>query len=881
MNSILKFFASIKDRYIIWRIHGSSVVACLVNLLFLCLAYLFIPLETSSFNKIRNNFYYYYPQIKKDNPRVFDPLRIIIQTLFLLFIRQSPLDKTNISVFSAAVIRLFNKYAKQPFVRLTEKYTDAIYDKTVKKNVFISRRRRNLTRVLLFASFVTSALAVTQPFDLTYQFIFVILMWLIALLLRAVNNRVSLMLMIFISIIIATRYIYWRLSQTIILITPFTAFCSITLFVAEIYTYIILLLSYFQVSWVLDRKPYPLPKDLKLWPTVDIFIPTYNESLDVVSPCLLACLDLDWPKDKLKIYLLDDGSRSEFEEYCQKIGINYIKRNEHKHAKAGNINNALKITQGELIAIFDCDHIPTRAFLQMTCGWMVHDKNIALVQTPHHFYSEDPFEKNLKLNGRLPAENALFHDFIQKGNDTWNATMFCGSCAVIRRAPLEEIGGIAVETVTEDAHTSLRLNRRGYSSAFISMPLAAGLATESLADHINQRIRWARGMIQIFRIDNPLLGKGLTIPQRLCFTNAMIHFLHGLPRIIFLLAPLPYLFCNVYVIFASGLAILSFVLPYMFYSTLTNQMIQYNKRFYFWGVVYETILSWYITLPTLIALLSPEHGKFNVTAKGASNTSTYFDWTVSKPYILLIVLNMSGFLFGLYNIIFNPYAEISTILINLGWVSYNLLILGAASAVALEAKQVRASPRVNCNMEAMLEAGNGYSIMVNIIDFSKEGLGIALPTLHEKNQLLSEVFHEGSKIHITIRKEDLNYRFAGIVRFSGRNKLGIKVILKDLKSNIEYIRCTFATADRWSHSYDNITPDSLIHGIHTLIVLGLRGYLKMLDNTPHIIREFLWITLKIMIFFFSMLPQPLDVTRPFRKKKSEHNEKQNLTVNGS
>ena len=72
------------------------------------------------------------------------------------------------------------------------------------------------------------------------------------------------------------------------------------------------------------------------------------------------------------------------------------------------------------------------------------------------------------------------------------------------------------------------------------MPLAAGLATESLADHINQRIRWARGMVQIFRIDNPLFGKGLTIPQRICFANAMIHFLHGLPRIIFLLTqPLP------------------------------------------------------------------------------------------------------------------------------------------------------------------------------------------------------------------------------------------------------------------------------------------------------------------------------------------------------
>ena len=69
-----------------------------------------------------------------------------------------------------------------------------------------------------------------------------------------------------------------------------------------------MVLSYFQVSWVLDRKPYPLPKDTSLWPSVDIFIPSYNEPLEVVKPCLLAALDLDWPKDKLKVHMLADGT---------------------------------------------------------------------------------------------------------------------------------------------------------------------------------------------------------------------------------------------------------------------------------------------------------------------------------------------------------------------------------------------------------------------------------------------------------------------------------------------------------------------------------------------------------------------------------------------
>lgn len=147
---------------------------------------------------------------------------------------------------------------------------------------------------------------------------------------------------------------------------------------------------------------------------MDIFIPSYNEPLEVVKPCLLAALDLDWPQDKLKVHMLDDGTRKDFENYCKEIGVNYIIRKEHNHAKAGNINHALTVTNGEIIAIFDCDHVPTRAFLQMTVGWMVHDQKIALVQTPHHFYSDDPFEKNLSIKGDVPAENSLFHDFIQK-----------------------------------------------------------------------------------------------------------------------------------------------------------------------------------------------------------------------------------------------------------------------------------------------------------------------------------------------------------------------------------------------------------------------------------------------------------------------------------
>ncbi|SQC07877.1 cellulose synthase catalytic subunit [Klebsiella pneumoniae] len=69
--------------------------------------------------------------------------------------------------------------------------------------------------------------------------------------------------------------------------------------------------------------------------------------------------------------------------------MHYIARTSHEHAKAGNINNALKYAKGEFVSIFDCDHVPTRSFLQMTMGWFLKEKELAMMQTPHHFFSPE------------------------------------------------------------------------------------------------------------------------------------------------------------------------------------------------------------------------------------------------------------------------------------------------------------------------------------------------------------------------------------------------------------------------------------------------------------------------------------------------------------
>jgi len=365
------------------------------------------------------------------------------------------------------------------------------------------------------------------------------------------------------------RYAYWRISTVIkFFMDPASqwggldAFFIFLLVLAEAYSFSILYLGYIQTIWPLRRTPVPLPDDPEDWPAVDVLIPTYNEPLNVVRYTALAATLIDWPADRLNVYVLDDGNREEFRVFCEEAGIGYMTRDDNAHAKAGNINRALKRLNSPLVAIFDSDHVPTRSFLQVTIGWFMRDRKLGMLQTPHHFYSPDPFERNLGQFRAIPNEGELFYGIVQDGNDLWNATFFCGSCAVLRREALDEIGGIAVETVTEDAHTSLRMQINGWNTAYINIPQAAGLATERLSGHVKQRIRWARGMIQIMRTDNPLFVPGLKLMQRICYFNAMTHFLYGLPRLIFLFAPLIYLILGHTNVPGYWAAILAYAFPH-------------------------------------------------------------------------------------------------------------------------------------------------------------------------------------------------------------------------------------------------------------------------------------------------------------------------------
>lgn len=638
---------------------------------------------------------------------------------------------------------------------------------------------------------------------------------------RLSSSRYVTSLLTIISIFCTLRYAIWRWSSSISYLNNSgwhvewvgLAF-ALMLLSAETYSVIILLLGYFQSSRPLRRKPMPMPSDINEWPTVDIYVPTYNEPLDVVRPTVLAAMEIDWPRDKVKVYILDDGRREEFRRFAEECGSGYLTRTDNKHAKAGNINAAMKKTSGEYIAIFDCDHIATRSFLQLTMGWFGKDEKLALVQTPHHFYSPDPFERNLDLFRKIPNEGALFYGVVQDGNDLWNATFFCGSCAVIKRAALEPIGGIAVETVTEDAHTALRLQRLGWNTAYIGIPQAAGLATGSLAAHVGQRIRWARGMVQILRTECPMFVSGLNLSQRICYLNCVLHYLYAIPRLIFVSAPLVYLLLGKSNLYGFIWEILAYAAPHLVLSNMVNSRTQGDHRHSFWNEVYEMVLAPYILLPTTFALINPKWGKFNVTAKSSVVDESYFDWKIARPYIFLIFLNVAAVATAIPRY-FTSGDPSGVLAINVTWALLNTLMLGACVAVSFENKQRRSTARVEASLSAKLVFGGNREYACSVIDLSEGGVALKSESVFE--------CESGQRGAVSITAGLDEFRFAVQTVRSQENRVHLRFLENNLNHQRDITKLVYARADSWIDWNKDQKRDRILNSLMHVFRIGAHG----------------------------------------------------------
>lgn len=537
--------------------------------------------------------------------------------------------------------------------------------------------------------------------------------------------------MVVLSGLTTLRYLYYRTRHTLNVETPLDTLFSLLLYVAELYAIGTLFLSYFQTLRLKQRHSVPLQQVPEAeWPTVDVYIPTYDEAVEIVRKTVLATMAMDYPRAKTAVYVLDDGRkaperRQAIRAMCNELGALLLIRDTNDHAKAGNINRALRRTKGDLVLILDCDHIPVKGFLQDTAGFFF-DPTVALVQTPHWFYNPDPFERNLLTKGQVPVGNELFYKVLQKGNDAWNAAFFCGSAAVVRRSALLEVGGIATETVTEDCHTSLRLHSQGYRSLYYDKIMVAGLAPEKFSAYVGQQIRWARGMAQILRIENPLLNRklNLTLPQRICYFSATSHFFFGFPRLMYAIAPIMFLLFSINPVRGLGFETLLYALPHIVLSMQTNHIPYKRVRFSFWNEIYEFAMSFQAGIVTLLALINPKLGSFNVTAKGLTVNQRNFDINSVRYLLVLGVLTAASLLSVPFWLLLNP-EDTQAVIINALWCCFNLLLVSAACLVALEQPQLRRAHRLPRQLTAIIH-NEGQQWQGKTLNISEKGTQVQL-----------------------------------------------------------------------------------------------------------------------------------------------------------
>lgn len=556
---------------------------------------------------------------------------------------------------------------------------------------------------------------------------------------RKIHGLFGRVLFIVLGGFISLRYLLFRIFFTMQMDSPVAFTLALMLFVAECYAIGTHFLGLFLNVRPLSRPPAPLPPVL---PSIDVFIPTYDEDPEVAVTTAIACKNFDYPPELVHIYILDDGCRlprlntprlqedlwqrhTRLKAMAEQAGVGYLTREDGEQAKAGMIRAAFwgrgistltkdaegtvrgenpVPTTGDLILILDCDHIPTCDMPKTLVGYFA-DPKVFLVQTPHFMLNADPLRKNIRGEQRIPCESWLFYQSIMKGLDRWNGVIFCGSAALLKREILKEVDGLCGETITEDAETALALHSRGYTSVYVSKPLIVGLAPESVPDMLRQRARWCQGMMQMLLLKNPLFQKGLRLTQRLSYFNCCLYWLFPVFRAIFLFAPLAFLFFGLNIYNASTQQVLDFALPHVVASILVAGYLYPRLRPLSMDDILEIFQTFFL-LPAILAVcLAPRKPVFKTTRKGVRLDKDAPSWD-AVPLGVMLALLMAGTVAGVATWYRNPFLH-EALAITLAWNAFNILFVVCTIGAMFERRQQREAHRFEVDEPATLDGVPG------------------------------------------------------------------------------------------------------------------------------------------------------------------------------
>jgi cellulose synthase/poly-beta-1,6-N-acetylglucosamine synthase-like glycosyltransferase len=282
------------------------------------------------------------------------------------------------------------------------------------------------------------------------------------------------------------------------------AVASALLFVLELCALSLASSFAFETCDVLCRvrhsREFPEPDD-SYRPMVSLHIAAYNEPPDMLIETIRRAEALDYPN--FEIVVIDNNTTDPevwrpVEDYCEtRPGVTFIHVAPWPGYKSGALNLALRQfthPDAEIVGVIDSDYLVDPNWLKETVGFF-SDPKVAFVQTPQDYRD---YEGSTYLTACYDAYRYFFATAMPSRNER-NSIIFAGTMGLLRRNLLRSIDGWDEWCITEDADTSLRLLRAGYSGMFLGKSFGRGIMPLTFSSLKSQRFRWCFGGMQILR----------------------------------------------------------------------------------------------------------------------------------------------------------------------------------------------------------------------------------------------------------------------------------------------------------------------------------------------------------------------------------------------
>ncbi len=427
-----------------------------------------------------------------------------------------------------------------------------------------------------------------------------------------------------------------------------------------------------------------------LWPlringeeaSVDVFITTYGEDLDVIRRTISAALDI---RGRHRTLVLDDGRSDDVRELARELGADYVRRGDNRAAKAGNINHALSLTDGEFFVVFDADFAPKPEFLHETLPYFATDK-VAFVQTPQTYGN-----LHTVLSKGSGYMQSVFYSLIQSGKNRFNAAFCVGTNVAFRRNAIADIGGIYEKSKSEDIWTSIHLHERGWRSIYTGAVLAVGDTPESVEAYSKQQLRWATGAFEILLRHNPLSRKRrLTTDQRIQYLTTATFYLNGIaPALLLLVPPLQIYFDLTPV--ALGVPTGTWLMYYAGFYFMQIVVALYTMGSFRWETLMLASASFPIYMQAMWNAITRRDRQWHVTGRAGAARSPY---NYTFPQVLVFVFLLLTTVVGAWK------AEVTgSFNVALVWNALNTIVLGIFLTVAHREARVARAARVTARRQ--------------------------------------------------------------------------------------------------------------------------------------------------------------------------------------